>query len=152
MVKFVSSISLVQAATAALAATYRVTDTIVGQDFNSAFSYVVEPSRTHGRVYVSSPINILKAVLMVPTETILTRRWQPPRTSPSLPETLSFFVLIIPLYWTRMDLEGIQLSSNPTSHGLQQFSCMSFPRVHPVAIDVIFTGLIFAICLLVAGT
>jgi hypothetical protein len=51
-----------QAASAALAATYQVTDTIVGGGFNSAFSYIAEADPTHGRVYVSSRLDIPKAV------------------------------------------------------------------------------------------
>jgi hypothetical protein len=54
MVKFASSLSLMQAASVALAASYQVTDTIVGHGFNAAFSYIAEADPTHGRVYVSS--------------------------------------------------------------------------------------------------
>jgi hypothetical protein len=88
---------------------------------------------------------------MVPTGTLLTRRQQPPRTSPSHPKTLSFSVLITPLCWTLMDPEEILSGSNPINYGLKQLSCMSLPRLHPVAIDSIPTGLTFAICLSVAG-
>jgi hypothetical protein len=50
-----------------------------------------------------------------------------------------------------MELEEVRSGSSPISYGLQEFSCMSLPRLHPVAIDSIATGLIFAICLSVAG-